>query len=432
MEGAPRLLWLTIEPPWPPVTGGQLRTAGLLAALAGQYRITMIVLNGRLPDERGPLSRIDWLGCPATTAAKAVMAAALPLRGRPPYLRHFQSGRQRRFVAQVLGSRSFAAVISETPYAAGLFPDGDVAGSSGGRGSQDEGDSPDQASSQAGTQGRPPLIVNTHNVEAEVWRSAGPAADGSRFLVALDRRLVPGWEENTLARAAGRAYCSARDRDLLEPVIDRRRALQSWAAARDAHAVVVPNAVDTEAIRPLPAPPDRRQVLFLGGLRYGPNAEAARFIVSSLAPLLAGAGLSAAIAGGNAADLSITPVPPSVRFLGRVNDPRPAYQDSFAMIVPLSSGSGTRLKVLESFAYGRPVVSTGKGVEGLEVEPEEHYLAAEDAEQFTTQLLRLRTDVRLGAGLVARARDFVERRHSWPVAGAAMAGLIDAVTAGRH
>jgi glycosyltransferase involved in cell wall biosynthesis len=69
-------------------------------------------------------------------------------------------------------------------------------------------------------------------------------------------------------------------------------------------------------------------------------------------------------------------------------------------------------------------VSTAKGVEGLAVEPDKHYLPAETAEQFADQLVRLR-DPNLRKSLVREARLLVEQRYSWQVAGAAFLALLD-------
>jgi glycosyltransferase involved in cell wall biosynthesis len=308
-------------------------------------------------------------------------------------LRHFGTGRQRRFVGDVLADGRYDAVVADTPYPLTALP-------------------PYNSRDRTAV----PVVVNTHNVEAEVWRSAGPAADGGRLPVTMDRLLAARWEVKALAQADGIAFCSARDADVLRK-----------AVGADTVCAIVPNAVDTRTITLLPEPQSDDEVLFLGGLRYGPNAEAARFIVSRVAPLLLTAHCAVSIVGGLAGDIGCSSSPPNVRFMGRVRDVKPAYERCYATIVPLFSGSGTRLKVLESFAYGRPVVSSAKGVEGLAVQPERHYLQAEDAGQFVSQILRLRQDPHLVRDLVKNARDLAETRHSWATAGRAFHRLTEDV-----
>jgi len=269
---------------------------------------------------------------------------------------------------------------------------------------------------------RPALIVDTQNVEAEAWHAATPQMAGGRLLLLLDRRSMGRFERRTLARADGVAFCSERDRDCLD------------GALRDGASVaVVPNSVDTDSLRPLRPPADDNEVLFLGGLGYGPNREAVRFIVAELAPLLAREGITPLIVGGDASDLGDAAAAPGsdrggTRFLGKPADVLPAYERSFATIVPLFSGSGTRLKVLESFAYGRPVVSTAKGIEGLAAEPGVHYLPAETPQQFAAQVVTLRDPATRGR-LVAAGRLLVEERYSWRVAGSAFLALLEACLA---
>jgi glycosyltransferase involved in cell wall biosynthesis len=92
--------------------------------------------------------------------------------------------------------------------------------------------------------------------------------------------------------------------------------------------------------------------------------------------------------------------------------------------VPIFSGSGTRLKVLEALAYGRPLVASAKAVEGLAMTPEVHYLPAEDEAAFAAQLGRLAGDPALRDELARRGRALVEAQYSWASAGAAFLSLL--------
>jgi glycosyltransferase involved in cell wall biosynthesis len=94
------------------------------------------------------------------------------------------------------------------------------------------------------------------------------------------------------------------------------------------------------------------------------------------------------------------------------------------MPVPLFAGSGTRLKVLEAFAAGLPVVSTPKGVEGLDVRAGEHFLTAHSAEEFTDAINMLWSDNALGADLARSASRLVRERYTWPCARRALAAAV--------
>ena len=83
------------------------------------------------------------------------------------------------------------------------------------------------------------------------------------------------------------------------------------------------------------------------------------------------------------------------------------------MVVPLKSGGGTRIKILEGMAMGIPVLSTTIGAEGLEFVPGEHLWIADSAEQFATKTLELLNGVAVRTELADRARKFVDEEHSW-------------------
>jgi glycosyltransferase involved in cell wall biosynthesis len=82
-------------------------------------------------------------------------------------------------------------------------------------------------------------------------------------------------------------------------------------------------------------------------------------------------------------------------------------------VVPLRAGGGTRLKILEAFAAGVPVVSTPLGAAGLEVVDGEHLLLAEDPGALAAATLRLIEDDDLAERLARQARSLVLERYDW-------------------
>ena len=82
------------------------------------------------------------------------------------------------------------------------------------------------------------------------------------------------------------------------------------------------------------------------------------------------------------------------------------------MVVPLRAGSGTRIKILEAFRFGVPVVSTSIGAAGLDVEHGVHLLIADTPEEFSAACLRLMDDDSLAAALAKNAFAWLRRTHS--------------------
>lgn len=149
---------------------------------------------------------------------------------------------------------------------------------------------------------------------------------------------------------------------------------------------VVPNGVDLETIHDLgdrPSVPGRLH--FAGTLSYGPNAEAVQWFVQEVLPAVREAVPEAhlEVLGRGASDeLLALGATPGVHFAGRVPSVAPYLEEASVAIAPMLTGSGTNLKVVESLASGRPVVSTPIGAEGLGVLDGEHLSIAPTAAEF--------------------------------------------------
>jgi glycosyltransferase involved in cell wall biosynthesis len=100
---------------------------------------------------------------------------------------------------------------------------------------------------------------------------------------------------------------------------------------------------------------------------------------------------------------------------------------SWVSLVPIFTGGGTRLKILEAFALKTPVIATSKGAEGLEVVHDEHLLIANSPEEYTQQTLRLLQDEQLREKLVSKAYKLVEEKYDWAVIMPKFINLVDQV-----
>jgi glycosyltransferase involved in cell wall biosynthesis len=103
-----------------------------------------------------------------------------------------------------------------------------------------------------------------------------------------------------------------------------------------------------------------------------------------------------------------------------VPDVRPFYGQALAAVVPLRTGGGTRLKILEAMAAGVPVVSTPLGAEGLDVTDGENVLlaGAEDVAAWVDRLVRLAEPGDLRKRLIAAGLQLVQSRYDWNILGA--------------
>jgi len=104
---------------------------------------------------------------------------------------------------------------------------------------------------------------------------------------------------------------------------------------------------------------------------------------------------------------------PGIVVTGTVDDVRGYFRKTTAVVVPLRIGGGTRLKILEAMAMGKPVVSTAVGAEGLEVADGENILIADDPPGMARALISVLRDRALRERLAGAGRKLVEERYDW-------------------
>jgi glycosyltransferase involved in cell wall biosynthesis len=195
---------------------------------------------------------------------------------------------------------------------------------------------------------------------------------------------------------------------------------------------VVPNALDLGRYPRQTEPAYANTLVFAGALTYHANFDGAHQFLSQVYPIIQSAisDVRLRITGSNAGvNLTSLPRHPGVEYTGYLGDIRPLVARSWASVVPLREGGGTRVKVLESMALGTPVVSTRKGVEGLEVTDGEHVLLADRPALFAARVVDLLQSPELRARLAYAGRCLVEERFDARAMGQRLRTLVDAVAA---
>jgi len=160
----------------------------------------------------------------------------------------------------------------------------------------------------------------------------------------------------------------------------------------------------------------RPRVVFVGSLAYRPNEQAAHRLLGRIMPIvwhhlpdcecwIVGQGASRKLqARGRHSRCRVT---------GWVGDVRPILEEASVACVPLVSGSGTKLKVLEAMSSGLPLVTTSVGAEGIDIEDGEHALIRETDVEIADGIVLLIADAELAGNLASSARSLVEARYSW-------------------
>jgi glycosyltransferase involved in cell wall biosynthesis len=202
------------------------------------------------------------------------------------------------------------------------------------------------------------------------------------------------------------------------------------ACAPDTPVAVVPNAVDVKYFAPCDTSVTPHTVIFNGTLDYRPNLDAARYLIDDIWPLVrtrypdASLTLTGRTDGVDTRSLTR----PGVRLLGQVPDIRPYVSEAAAVAVPIRIGGGTRFKVLEGLAMGKPIVSTAVGCEGVAVSDGEHLLIADDAPAFASRIFEVFENADLRDALGQAGRRLIETGYSWELAGARLESLYRQIT----
>ena len=174
-------------------------------------------------------------------------------------------------------------------------------------------------------------------------------------------------------------------------------------------------------------------LLFQGNLGYPPNIDAAQWLATAIAPLVRVAVPEAEVRLVGRPGTNVTQLhrPGVVTVVGEVPSMEEELVRATVAVVPIRYGSGTRVKILESFAHRVPVVSTTLGAEGLDAEDGVHLLLADDPEEFAAATVRLLGDSRLRARLTEAAEALYLDRYDGRLADRRVRRLVEDVARAR-
>lgn len=389
-----KILALTSRLPYPPREGHQLRSWHMLRALAKRHEVTLLsfVRDDDAPDAAGPLrdavAHLEMFPIPSEQS-RASLGFAL-LRGltgsRPFVVEKYASAEMRRRIAELLPQADIvhvdmlplAALIGET---------------------------------------RVPIVLNAHNVEHELLqrRIEIEARPLHRLFLRTQVARLRRFETGVCRRASRILACSETD------------AQQLSAIAPETPITVVPNGVDAQAISVSNQSPHANRMIFVGQMSWFPNRDGVVWFLDDILPRIVRARPDAqfALVGKNAGLQVPSSLASNVQLLGFVDDLVPVMQEAAVYVVPLRAGSGTRLKVLEAMAFGKAIVTTHIGSEGIALDDGDNAVYADSADDFAAAVLRVMDDPALTERLGRRARELAVARYDWSAITASMLPAYD-------
>lgn len=379
-------LFVSAEAPYPMAGGGPLRSASLLNYLAMRYDLDVVVFREPgAPDPRTALPDgltrsvlvVDLKFHSRTPAARAARNVARLMRGMPALMDRFAGYEDQ--IIPFLRDREYGVSLIEHFWCAGyqrlLAP---------------------QSRS---------TVLDMHNIESTLYSLHG---------------TVERWPVSAAYRVLSR-QCRALEQQLLPRFSSIL--VPSTEAAKEVHAIspgskvtVYPNAL------PFSAQPEREEVnmiVFSGNMEYPPNIAAVRFFRREIWPRLREKwpDLMWRLIGKNPGGVERYVRGDSrIQNSGEVQDAVREIAAARVAVVPLLSGSGTRLKILEAWAAARPVVSTTLGAEGLGARHDGDILLADSAADFDAAVSSLLASESLRSRIGRAGRLTYEQRFTWEAA----------------
>ena len=384
-----RLVFACDHAPFPLVAGKPIRAHALLTGLAGAFETTVISFahNPARPEQEWSEDELQELlpGIDVVTVRGRV-----PEYGRDKRkdqlrsLRSLRSWRHGGYDAVAFGN-ALQRLVAERRPALVHFDH--------------------LTAALAGPARGPVSVYASHNVEYRVVKDTAAAVGGAR-------RFFSEVEWRRIRREELRVWRTM-DLSLAVSSVDAE-AMRLGGARR---VELCPNGTKPVVRKPLGRrrPDEPFRVLFVGALNYYPNEHGIAWFIQEV---------FSRVREQVPAEFEVVGWKPSrpvlargVSYAGPVSSVETFYERAHTAVVPVFFGSGTRLKVIEAMAYGRPVVSTSLGVEGLGLRAGTHYLRADDPETFARVLVglaeRLEEDDLELERMLSAARKVAER-HFWP------------------
>ena len=181
---------------------------------------------------------------------------------------------------------------------------------------------------------------------------------------------------------------------------------------------VVPNCADPAFFDTVAPKKFGRSVdLFLGSFDHPPNVHGASVLLSRIVPHVREKvkDVRFVLVGKNPPQWLVRQASENVVFTGEVEDLRPLVMGADVVVAPIFSGSGTRQKIVDYMAFGKPIVSTTKGAEGLDLEDEVDFLQRDTVEGFCDAIVQLLEDRNRAQLLGRRVREIARVKYSWDV-----------------
>lgn len=400
----PSVLAITSELPWPLNTGGHLRTFHLMKALAKRFDVRLIAGVDEANDPGIEVLRAQGINVrPAVNGARGkfgevgrITSAALKSEPYVMFHRHSRPAMRAAVIEQLQLQQPDVVYLDHVdPFAfRPLFPQATV-------------------------------LTDLHNVYSKLTARVAEERRGpAQWYLRREARLLADVERRIAQQSAALMTVSAEEQ-------------AEFAALGNRNVHLVPNGVDCSAYAHLPVgrltterafAEQKPTLLYLGALSWQPNAKAAEFLAREVIPVVRQQHPNAVLklVGRNPGpEVVALGALPGVEVHANVPDVGVYLAEATLLTVALDSGGGTRLKILEAFAAGLPVVSTPVGCEGIDCQHGRELWIA-DRDQFAQATLDALAAPQLAAEFAERGRQLALDHYDWAAIGERACSAVEA------
>jgi len=246
------------------------------------------------------------------------------------------------------------------------------------------------------------IVYRAHNIEHEIWERTALLSRGlKRLYIQILAKRIKTFEKSYLNQY-----------DLLVPITERDGIIINQLGNKKP-SFVSPTGIDTKVLIPHSKNLEHPSLFHIGSLEWGPNQEGLIWFIERCWPKIRERfpNLKFYIAGRRAPEWLIKRFTvPNIVFEGEVPDAYEFMNSKSIMIVPLFSGSGMRIKIIEGMALGKPIVTTPIGTEGISTVSGKNILIADNEQEFIVNIERLITDPELYKMVGSNAIEYIQEK----------------------
>ena len=246
-------------------------------------------------------------------------------------------------------------------------------------------------------------IIRTHNVESEIWLKIADNTSNplKKWYLSIQAKRLQAYEKRMLNQPDAIVPISEEDATKFK-AMGTKVALQVLASGFD-FSDYVPQSKQTKPM----------SLAFIGSMDWLPNQEGVKWLLKEVWPIVNAQmpELTLYIAGRNMPAWMQSNKLTNVEIIGEVADAKAFISSQSILLVPLLSGSGVRIKILEALALAKPVITTSLGLEGIRAENNQHLIIANSAKEFAQAIIQLSQNPELQKHIAKNGRELILKNY---------------------